>query len=794
MKGSVRSLIRSIKLGLVIGGFWIVAHTASAGLQARFLFDLQSGFDLPSAVRISDKGQVYVLDGVHGRVVMFGPEGKKIGSFSAPEGSSLRLPMDLRLYQDQVIVADSGNHRLVFFSDQGVYKRAIDLSKGDQEAEAQPTGIAVIDDLLYWSDRANSRICATVIESGHLLRCWGGFGTQKGSFRYPFMLTTDPDHYLYVVDVLNGRIQVFNERGRSFGALARFGVTDESLLRPNGISLDHHELMMVSDTYTGRILLFRGRSFVGLLRDEQGDAMSFDQPVGIARWRDRLYVVEMGKHRVQVLRIKEQNSGISPDPPTAYFSQPIRRDCVTCHLSWSEDYTQKEEEASPVPPVGSKKMCLSCHHGAVIESRAYLGLGEQHPDYDHPSKDTFFDQDKEREDPIPKEFPFIEKQIPYCGTCHTPHRFDDKDTGLTHRRENLWMRESNQDSAFCRHCHESLYTEEKEEAREKGMHPVLVDLEEPVEFQGRKLERLNCESCHQVHGGGEKSALLVVPNDEIGQLCAACHPDQHAESLDEAQRKGIHPVNIELDQSVTLEDREITQLDCLSCHRVHGGVEKTPNLVADHRNGQLCEYCHDRAIAVLDTDHDLRISAPESRNLLDETPSQAGLCGSCHSMHRNDTQHPYLMIGDRLPDRFDSSHLTRDRLCQSCHRDEGIGEKRIVTEYTHPYRDIVMHSDPEVMPLLDKDEQSVETGQIGCITCHDPHVWSPWKEEDRPDLITLEAELNDQQEEGTVLNSFLKQKQTQEGFCVICHGLETRVKYKYYHDKRSRPDKAEYLK
>jgi predicted CXXCH cytochrome family protein len=774
---------------LVILFSTFTAPTSLADIQAEWQFDLEADLNQPSAVRVSSQGKAYVLDGLNGRVVIFDRDGNQVGVFSAPPASPLSLPMDLQLFQDQVIVADSGNHRLLIFNAKGDYQQALPLSSEGLERQPEPTGLAIIDGVVYWSDRANSRICATELQTGDQLRCWGEFGTHEGEFRYPFMLSTDKDNYLYIVDVLNGRIQVFNERGRSFGALERFGVKADSLLRPNGISLEKHEYMLVSDAYSGNILQFNGRSFAGMLKDQGGNAVQFDQPVGIERWRDRLYVVEMSRHRVRVLRIEKQENQ-APDPARAYFSQPIRRDCVTCHLGWSEQYKLPAGEVDPAPPEGTKRMCMSCHHGAVIDSRMSLGSGAQHPDYYHPLKDDYFNDDVEREDQLADSFPMLEGDVPYCGSCHTPHRFGEEETGLGHGHENLWMRDTNQDSKICSQCHESLYAEGEEAARKMGVHPVSINLEEPVEIAGTTVERLNCHSCHRAHGGKQESALLVVSNENIGELCAACHERHHADSLKQARRKGVHPLNVELEQVVNIADREITQVDCLSCHSVHGGIAHTPSLIVDDNDGQLCESCHEDSLAVIDTDHDLRLSASESHNLLEESPETAGVCGTCHSMHRGGTDYPYLSVGDELPEDADSSHLARDRLCMGCHREQGIGEKRVIEDYTHPYQDLVMHSDLESMPLLDAEEKIESTGQIACITCHDPHTWSP-RHSDRP---LTKRESTDRDEDGTVLDSFLRREQIQNSFCVDCHGLETRIKYKFYHDQRGRPDKAKYLR
>lgn len=936
--------------GLGLALLMLGASSATADVRVRFLFDLEDGMNQPSAVSVTEAGTVFVLDGLQGRVVKFDPQGRSLGDFTAPEGQALQRPMDLRVYEDSLIVSDTGNHRLVQFRQDGEIQRLLPLPPG-ADKPAEPTGLALLDGVVYWSDRANSRLCASTLKQGELLHCWGEFGASEGAFRYPFQITIDRDRYLYVADVLNGRIQVFNERGRSFGAIARFGVSDESLLRPNGVVMDGQGTLMVSDAYQGRILTFKGRRYAGLLQDPSGHPLRFDQPVGLARWRDRLYVTEMANNRVRVYQIEENQPLTPPDSSSAFFTEPTRRDCVTCHLSWSEAYPADTAQSGPVLPVGSRKMCMSCHHGAVIDSRHALETGEQHPDYHHSEKSPFIERTTPREERLSKRFPLVEEDQPYCGSCHTPHRYSDDDTGLTHQGENLWMRDSNQESeiclgcheahgdaptssgktyrnhpydialktppqgehegypkdeflqrglpktlseagarvsgdeqlicatchrahggagdaltllgdeqictechrrqasktpdqahakgihplhfkpereieidgkplewlaceschdvhgaasetgllhekdatASCRVCHDDLFAEGEKAARKRGIHPVAVELDEPVTLRGEQVTRVTCESCHRVHDGEADSAALIVTETAVSELCATCHPNQHAKNQDEARRKGIHPVNIDLEEPVVIDDRELTRLDCLSCHAVHAGQPDTPSLIEDHRDGSLCKHCHEAALAVSGTDHDLRESAPESHNPLQESPTEAGLCGACHSMHRNPSHTPALVMADTLPSDEEFSHLKRDKLCQSCHRKTGIGEERIVTDYTHPHQDLIMKSHDGPMPLFDQKEKPAEIGEIACATCHDPHVWSPYTEAEQQARNPIETSEQDPHE-GNVLNSFLRQKRTEEGFCADCHGLETRIKYKYYHDARSRPGRAEYLK
>ncbi|RDH86533.1 MAG: hypothetical protein DIZ77_04275 [endosymbiont of Seepiophila jonesi] len=914
--------------------------------SATFLFDLSDDLNQPSAVSILPDGHALVLDGLNGRIVLFANDGSPQNSFGKTKDKPLKLPMDLAIANQQIIVADSGNQRLVLFDLNGDHLSSLPLPSDKRPAE--PTGLVVLGSDVYWSDRGNHRICRTRIKTGETLQCWGKYGEGEDSFRFPFMITADADEYLHVVDVLNGRIQLFNNRGRAFGAISRFGTLPGTLLRPNGIVMDDQGQLFVSDNHQGHISLFRNRRFVGRLADEVGQSIRFDQPVGLARWQDRLYVVEMGKNRVRVFRLNQLGEDASAQITEQQITEPSRKNCVTCHLSWAPGYMPDQVEHPLIPPVADERMCLSCHHGAVIDSRAALKRGHQHPDLHHLDAGLPLKSVAERKESFAGVMPLIDGNTPYCGSCHTPHAKNEEDTGIHPGHNNAWMRQSNKDGDLCilcheahqnseavgnalpqkanhplgirlqqppeegekgyakervlhkglpatlkqhggriaensemmceschrlhgakgepllllkrielcaechprqetadkeaaRHkgihpvhekleqpitidgrkvtsvecgschyphgaladtpllnvnkpeqlcqeCHEKQYANGREEAREKGIHPMNVKLEKPVRINNREISEIGCESCHSVHEGRSDTPSLVM-EVKAGELCAVCHPRQHAEDKEDARKKGVHPVNMTLDEAVQIGERQIKQLDCLTCHSVHGGKPHTPSLVMQYQAGELCEKCHEAQVKVRDTDHDLRITAPKSQNLLEEQPAHAGLCGSCHSLHRGKDGSSPLYIGAMPPADSKEPSSKRDRICLSCHQEKSVAEKVIVDHYDHPFRDLVLRSDPKVLPLLDEKESNVAFGRIGCITCHDPHRWSP-AEAEKKGFSPVQTE----NKKGTVLNSFLRRVGPKGSFCVDCHGLESAVRWKYFHDKRGRPQQADYIR
>ena len=918
-------------LPLLLLGVAIAPPLAQAAWRAVAEGELVEGLHHPSAVLPLEEGRILVLDGGAGEIAVFGPSGERRGTLR-PAATPLIGAMDLVLAGGRLVVSDPLRHRLVLLDLQGAPQGEIPLPAGDHPAE--PTGLAWDGVELHWSDRRNHRICHTRLDDGRTLTCHGGYGTAGGRFRYPFLIAVDEAGYLHVADVLNARIQILDRRGHLFGRVGGFGLAPGRFVRPNGIALGGDGLLVAGDALTGTLSLFRHRRFVGRLEAAGGHPLGLEMPVGLALRGERLFVVEAAAARVRIFRLRGEDASAPGGGRERPSDSTRRRECLSCHLSWSPEW--REEEEIP-PPVARPRMCLSCHHGAVVDSRRRLTEGAQHPDLHHPRADEApFETAERRRPPLPGEMPFYDG-TPYCGTCHTPHRPEGEEQPPPGETRNRWMRGDHrqgdfctlchedhrsedgprgrnhpigirlapppapgarrypedpdlqkgvperlraagsttapeeavtcatchrahggetaqlllpptelcatchrrQESAdkkaarrrgihpvhekleepvelagrsiervecltchdvhggeaetpllgrpagdrFCAACHEGHYTAKKEEARRKGVHPVGVELEEPVRLAEREVHRVGCATCHAVHDGRPDTASLVLPTD---RLCRGCHDRQHAADGDEARRKGVHPIGVELEEPVEIGGRRIGKIDCLTCHSIHRGRPETPALVESHRDGRLCDHCHEGTARMAGSDHDLRQTAPESRNALKQPPREAGLCGTCHSLHRAGEKSDRLLLVPREADPAPTADDPRDRPCLACHRQGGEAEEKPVPLHDHPWRDLHMVTREEGLPLLDGEGDSIlRGGRIGCITCHDPHRWRPGSP---PDGEAPPATGGNR--EGTALDSFLRTLQPEGTFCADCHGIESRLRFKYYHHERSRPGRA----
>ncbi len=199
------------------------------------------------------------------------------------------------------------------------------------------------------------------------------------------------------------------------------------------------------------------------------------------------------------------------------------------------------------------------------------------------------------------------------------------------------------------------------------------------------------------------------------QLCLTCHnkmrpgmfrpdvPREHPQNpplQSDAQRAAIEAMGTRVGQNDTLI--------CLSCHKVHTGLSGRFLLADTVRDSRLCIRCHPERDVMVGTRHDLRTSAPDSRNRLGMTPAESGPCGACHSFHTF-ARRPNPVVGDPTG------------LCGSCHQAEGPAAKKSGQPISHP-----TNVTPEEVPAgialqLYPPPGQTEPRSLACLTCHDPH-------------------------------------------------------------------------
>jgi DNA-binding beta-propeller fold protein YncE len=262
-------------------------------------------FNMPSDAAVGPDGDLYVLDGVHHRVVVYDTEAKfrfRFGGYGTELGQ-LHFPLGIAAAPDaKVYVADSGNHRVQVFASNGRPLDAIALPPAPSGTPPDPTDVVVdpARERLYIADNDNHYVLVYNLTSRNFEAVWGGPGQGERQFRFPFLMDISPQGYLLVVEPINTRVQVLSPSGKFVNFIGGWGIKPGQLFRPKGVATCE-DRVFVTDSYLGSVQVFdMSGSFLGVLADDAGAPMKFITPTGVAVdvKRKRLYVVELKANRV----------------------------------------------------------------------------------------------------------------------------------------------------------------------------------------------------------------------------------------------------------------------------------------------------------------------------------------------------------------------------------------------------------------------------------------------------------------------------------------------------------------
>jgi sugar lactone lactonase YvrE len=79
---------------------------------------------------------------------------------------------------------------------------------------------------------------------GRFLMAWGHRGTAPGEFNTPHGITMDSQGRLFVADLWNYRIQIFDQNGKFIDQWMQFG-------QPGGVYIDRNDVLYVADSLSG---------------------------------------------------------------------------------------------------------------------------------------------------------------------------------------------------------------------------------------------------------------------------------------------------------------------------------------------------------------------------------------------------------------------------------------------------------------------------------------------------------------------------------------------------------------
>ena len=281
----------------------------------------------PRNLALGPDGNLYVLDSGNHRVVVFNNAGQILNNWGS-QGSApgqFNEPWGVAVDEEFVYVADTWNHRIQKFTLDGEYVTTIGQSGSIADMGQESGGyffgprsvLLLPDNQILVTDTGNHRL-QLFDRDGNLIRVIGQQGVNPGQFNEPVGLASDSLNQIYLADTWNARIQRFtpnllpdinweidgwegdstenkpylavDSAGRVYATdpenfrvlifdangqyLARFGQAGsgiDSFGLPNGIAIDDDDNVYIADAQNNRILRFPAIDF-GDVVPSSGDA------------------------------------------------------------------------------------------------------------------------------------------------------------------------------------------------------------------------------------------------------------------------------------------------------------------------------------------------------------------------------------------------------------------------------------------------------------------------------------------------------------------------------------------
>jgi DNA-binding beta-propeller fold protein YncE len=261
----------------------------------------------PVGLAVDSKGRLYVGDQRVGGIFIFNPETKETEYIRNGKEAHFSLVNGLAIDDDdRLFVADGELHHVLVFD---AKHQPVDVI---QQGMQDPVGIAIDREnrLLYTVDAGLDQVLVYDTDSFKLLRKIGTTGrnhelTTEGNFGGPFGAAVDKDGNLYVTDMLNNRVEVFDAEGNYVRTWGKTGDGVGEFGRPKGIAVDCDGHIWVVDQALDRVTIFANQGMPLLAFGTHGKVASqFKGIVGITIDKDnRVFTVEQyPTGKVQIFR------------------------------------------------------------------------------------------------------------------------------------------------------------------------------------------------------------------------------------------------------------------------------------------------------------------------------------------------------------------------------------------------------------------------------------------------------------------------------------------------------------
>ncbi len=218
----------------------------------------------PTGVDFDAEGRVYAADDPSRRIFVVNSENRvlKVLDLSNDIKSVGALVVDRKL--KRIIIPDPREHKVAVFSLDGKLLNSFG-KRGELEGEFNQPMAAALDSQgnIYITDSFNARI-QRFTPDGVFISKFGKRGDSKGDFGIIKCVALDSDDNIYVTDARFHRIQIFNTKGELLLTLGApysqqqdEAIVAAGFLLPYGIYIDRTNRIYVADMMNKRLQVFQ---------------------------------------------------------------------------------------------------------------------------------------------------------------------------------------------------------------------------------------------------------------------------------------------------------------------------------------------------------------------------------------------------------------------------------------------------------------------------------------------------------------------------------------------------------
>jgi len=210
----------------------------------------------PVGIDVADNGHVYVADTGNKRIQVFNAEGEFIRLFKVKSGRYLIRPIDVLVDEknEEIFVTGNDNHKIMVFSLNGKLKRKWGGNGTNEGDFRYPATLAHLKDgRVAAVDVLNSRVQVFEKNGDYSIQI-SDWGVEPGQVFRPKGVAVDKNGNIYISDSYMNVVQVFSDIGKLKYVLEM--PPSQPLYTPVGMSFDDDNRLYIAEMRNHRISVF----------------------------------------------------------------------------------------------------------------------------------------------------------------------------------------------------------------------------------------------------------------------------------------------------------------------------------------------------------------------------------------------------------------------------------------------------------------------------------------------------------------------------------------------------------